>query len=747
MLPLTVGVPFPRGRLKSPDQVEVWLGEVQLPTQRAATGNWPDGSVRWLLLDFQGDYDGTAEQMIEVRWGDGRRAADAQTGIRLERTDEGIAFDNGRLGGLIGRDGDLLSLALDGEQLLGPAEWKGFQVVGSDGAAFRSGADATAELTIATEGPLRSVIRARGKHGNETGSLLDYDIRWTIRAGQPYLELDYSFTNCEETERETLKAISCTMRFKQADAVCGSANQPIGKAPQAEMSFMDERRIGEGSPESLVMAAHCWVARQTAEGGLAVSVRHAIQNAPKRLVAAPDELRIDLLPPDAEPLVLEQGMAKTHHLFLLACGPDQAGEIDREVYLFEQPPRPALDPEWVNECEVFDRVFPPRPFRATLSPDCVGANGREYPRIESMLQDLMDQRPRGLGMLHFGDEPNFEYTAQRRGGDDIVWNNNEYDTGRALFVQWARTGEQRFFDSAVAAVEHWMDVDVIHHSANPMVRGGLAAHSAYHTRGRLVTPSHVWVESFFDLYHLTGNERAKEIGLGVGENMLVHMGRPGFFEPGQPARNLGWTLYNIMALHFETGDERAMEAARRIVDSLDHWQKQDGAWRSFYVGRPHWRGIEVFMSAVALNGLKRYHQATGEERARRIFLSEVDTLLREGRNELGLFYYKQHIPVRWLTFANTIALEGLAYAHRLTGDARYIREGMRTLEYGLANFNFRLFTPTGASPFVRVPGGSYTVPEAEVIGGQGIGLIFRPLLPFLEAADELDLLKPLDFRY
>jgi hypothetical protein len=733
MLPLTVGVPFPRGQLKSVDQVEVWLGEVQLPTQRAVTGAWPDGSVRWLLLDFQGDYDGTAEQRIEIRWGEGRRAADSRTRICLERTDRGVVFDNGCLTGVIRQNGDLLSLGLEGKQLLASGEWQGFQLVGSEGAAFKSAGDASAQLSVVTRGPLRSVIRARGKHRNDCGSFLDYDIRWTIRAGQPYLELDYSFINREDTERQTLREISWAMRFEQADASCGSANQPIGKGPEAEVSFMDERRIGEGSPESLVMAAHCWVARQTSDGGLAVSVRHAIQNAPKRLLASPHELRIDLLPSNAEPLVLEQGMAKTHHLFLLAFPPDQTADIDREVYLFEQPPRPALDPEWVNECEVFDRVFPPQPSK--------------YARIESIMQDLMDQRPRGLGMLHFGDEPNFEYTAQRRGGDDIVWNNNEYDTGRALFVQWMRTGEERSFDSAVAAVEHWMDVDVIHHSANPLARGGLAAHSAYHTRGRLVTPSHTWVEGFFDLHHLTGNERAKEIGLAVGENMLIHTLQPGFFDAGRPARNLGWTLYNFMALHFETGDERALEVARRIVDSLEGWQKQDGAWRSFYVGRPHWRGIEVFMSAIALNGLKRYHQATGEERAQRVFLSEVETLLREGRTELGLFYYKQHIPVRWLTFANTIALEGLAYAYRLTSDSRYIREGMRTLEYGLANFNFRLFTPTGASPFVRVPGGSYTVPEAEVIGGQGIGLIFRPILPFLEAADELDLLKPLDFRY
>ncbi len=153
-LPVTVGVPFPQGELKSADSVAVLSGAVALATQRAVTGTWPDGSVRWLLLDFQIDYDGTAEQQIEVRYGDGSQAVDPETGIRLERTEEGLRFDNGCLSGVIGPTGDLLSLHLGDVQMLAAGEWRGFQVVGKEGAAFNSGADTDAELRIAAEGPL-----------------------------------------------------------------------------------------------------------------------------------------------------------------------------------------------------------------------------------------------------------------------------------------------------------------------------------------------------------------------------------------------------------------------------------------------------------------------------------------------------------------------------------------------------------------------------------------------------------------
>ena len=58
--PVTVGVPFPKGSLQSSDQIGL-LDPAGLPLslQVRALDHWSDGSVRWLLCDFQVTTSGT----------------------------------------------------------------------------------------------------------------------------------------------------------------------------------------------------------------------------------------------------------------------------------------------------------------------------------------------------------------------------------------------------------------------------------------------------------------------------------------------------------------------------------------------------------------------------------------------------------------------------------------------------------------------------------------------------------------
>src|SRR2546428_8210206 len=54
--PASASVPLPRGRVQSPDKL--WLAAPDghaAPLQARALERWPDGSVRWLLLDFLAD--------------------------------------------------------------------------------------------------------------------------------------------------------------------------------------------------------------------------------------------------------------------------------------------------------------------------------------------------------------------------------------------------------------------------------------------------------------------------------------------------------------------------------------------------------------------------------------------------------------------------------------------------------------------------------------------------------------------
>jgi len=55
-VPASASVPFPRGHVKSAEAL--WLagaGGRAVPVQRQVLERWPDGSIRFLLLDFLAD--------------------------------------------------------------------------------------------------------------------------------------------------------------------------------------------------------------------------------------------------------------------------------------------------------------------------------------------------------------------------------------------------------------------------------------------------------------------------------------------------------------------------------------------------------------------------------------------------------------------------------------------------------------------------------------------------------------------
>ena len=52
-MPVRTGIPFPEGALKDAARVRVVTASgKEAPSQVSITGWWPDGSVRWGLIDF-----------------------------------------------------------------------------------------------------------------------------------------------------------------------------------------------------------------------------------------------------------------------------------------------------------------------------------------------------------------------------------------------------------------------------------------------------------------------------------------------------------------------------------------------------------------------------------------------------------------------------------------------------------------------------------------------------------------------
>src|ERR1700733_14949614 len=67
--PLTSGIPFARGELKDAAAAALFSSAgKEIPLQTEALAYWPDGSVRWLLLDFLIDLPAHEKTTVLLRF-------------------------------------------------------------------------------------------------------------------------------------------------------------------------------------------------------------------------------------------------------------------------------------------------------------------------------------------------------------------------------------------------------------------------------------------------------------------------------------------------------------------------------------------------------------------------------------------------------------------------------------------------------------------------------------------------------
>ena len=195
--------------------------------------------------------------------------------------------------------------------------------------------------------------------------------------------------------------------------------------------------------------------------------------------------------------------------------------------------------------------------------------------------------------------------------------------------------------------------------------------------------SHEWVEGLLDMYHFTGDERAYETALGIGENILRLLETPAYQVSGESnARETGWALRSLVALYAETGDKKWVSKGEWIVGHFKEWTDEYGGWLSPYTDNT---AIRVgFMISVAVGSLMRYYRFFPSKELKDLIIFAVDDLLDNALMANGVFYYKELPSLNRLN-TNTLLLEALAIAYELTGNEKYLEAGIVTFENAIAN--------------------------------------------------------------
>ncbi len=726
--PVTAGLPFAPGELRVTEGLGVSTEDAQaLPARAHVSARWPDGSVRWALVDLQVEIG--AQERLGLRIDPQAEPGDFRSPLHAEVRRDSIDVVTGALALRIGRRGRRLirSVSRGRREFLAMGDEGDLTAWDGEGNACSGRIE---EAGIEAANPLRLVVRCRGRFTGSAGPFLGFEARITCFAHQPFVRIDFTFVHdldhrSELFLRRLALQLPLALAVTRRRALVGSQvsgwafHEPIDLAPTDRIDLTQwnlERhclRWGTGHRTDLRTNGLGWLHVADAEAGVTCKLRRPFQSYPKRWAFEDDRLCLDLYPDlsglaDAGsgpgrryteidyaggaghdgPLRLPQGMARTHEVYL-HFGPRaaDAAEVDRFCLAAEMPLLLQLPSSRYSETGV---LGPFAPFSEACWP------------LEAKLRRFC-RTPSGRGILNDGDEVRLESLPDGRTVTRTT-ENLAYELPRSILRQYLRSGDQRLFWEGEAAVRHLMDVDTVHHQSEhpewvggPYFQWSQNHHYATTDETDLTGPrtSHTWLGSLLDYHFLTGCPRARQVAEMCADycrraapyhwKQELTAERAAAAAAGEPVpwpfstRSVGWALTGMGTYYDAFPEDRFLPAMEALVDLLEVWQDEQGRWRD-RIGT-HNLGETPFMVSGVLQGLQLYHAATGEERARRMLLDGLRFLSRKGRTPEGLFYYKE-APISADPHTSTVMLLGpLAWAHEQTGEANLLDAGYRLFRW------------------------------------------------------------------
>lgn len=739
--PCFIGIPVKKGMLHDITGVTVYQKDHALPIQKKVTARHDDGSVKFLFLRFLADLPANQGVVLQCDLNARTdRNPDAFT-IAVTQEQGGIKVDTGVISFAVENDSECIFQYVEAEgRRYEKQQFTGPVLRGGEGGSYQM---KIGQWNVVESGAVCTVLKANGTNvcDKPDAGQIDFEVKLTAYAKKPWIEVSYRIINTtlklfpiaslvfdvklqnpdgngkKMTQVSEIRTCAASSNYK-TDFLIGEHGETVSKYVDAEsLVYESNEHFAE------VFYGTFFADSTDKDGGVCATVFQAQQNFPKAVRADSEGVSVMLVPDNVGKTVMtkpvmESGMSREQKFLLHFHGAKESLEaLGNRSLIYQMPDRPYVQPDVHRNSGCYLDIF----------------TDKFIPEAEQALIAKADGHARAYGMLNFGDTPDMHYTAQGRGGGDLVWSNNEYDFPHACALLYVRNGTRRFLDYNIAAVSHWMDVDVCHFSDNPLLLGGQWEHTNGHCRGnvipreKLMVCSHQWVEGLLDYYHFTGDERGLETAIGIGENVLRLLDTPMYAQVGEVnARETGWALRSLTALYVETNDRKWLVKADKIIQDFKVWGEQYGGdWLAPYTDNTVVR--VGFMISVAVGSLMRYYRVFPSAELKTMMIDAVDDLIKNCYMErTGLFYYKE-LPSLDRLGTNTLLLESLVIAYELTGDKSY-------LKYGEQTFKKALCESSGSSS------GKKTIYGDAVVAGSGspknFGQCFIPLAMYYKAVME-----------
>ena len=658
--PVTCGVPLPAGVVKALDHIALRdPSGRRVALQMAALNRWKDGSLRWVLLDFEAPAGANADGW-QMQFGRRLKPVAPQYAVRAQRKGDVVRIATGPITLVFGeRREHLIERVIAGRQVLAGALTG--EVIVRSGRCDVAYAPRWDRVEVTARGPLRATVEVSGRlwtTASEDEALGRFVLRVNAYGGKPYARMFYRIFN-DSGRTVRIKRFGLTLSTEgDARAIWtgnSAAVEPGGTVSlhqQGGGAFVLSR---DGKSVENGERSHGWMAVAGERGVTLMAVRNFWQLFPKALRCDLGQMTAELFSQSEQVLYYEPtaGEAKRHEM-LLAFLPRDAGEADAAalVRAFSRPRR-LFAPDWFCASGGLGYAAP---HSETQFPELHRHMAATYGDIGPTI--LGGQ----LGLRNFPDANNYF-------GKPNDWRNNYYDVMQGILSEYVMGGEPRWFDRAEDQCLHVMDVDICHGRPDHLEwLGVLYGPGTNHASGWW--SAMLRAEGLDTYYRLSGDRDALAAFLSVAD--FIARQRAGIGSVS--VRDHAGALITLVRAYDETWDQKYLKAARRLAhDAISRLDSRRGCYSERH-GNHNYRGNIPWMCAQLIEPLYLYYRCSGDVAAAQAVVGLAESLMVENRTGKGPgdFHGYSHNPhYNPNNGYNVLIAPAMGYAWELTEDAAF----------------------------------------------------------------------------
>jgi hypothetical protein len=598
--PVTTGIPWPRGKLLDPQKLVLRdaSGKV-VRLQSRALDRWPDGSVRWVLLDWIAEAE-AAPYCVAV----GEPVEVEGPVVKVEGEKEFLKIDTGLAqfdfdSTIEGFPFRSVTVA-DNSYQSRPAKRlfhrpAGFDLTDGSGRIHTLGTSKPSTMTVRVEeaGPVRTCVVLQGsilltlitftarlhffagsaamrieltvhnrRRAAHPGGLWDLGDSGSVYFSDAGLAFDFSAAGtsrvrCSPELGAAVEEFAAPFELYQ-DSSGGEnwrSTNHLNRKREIPVRFRGYR-LKAGEQDRTGLRATPIVTLSRGEHAVGVAVPHFWQNFPMAVEAANGSLALQLLPEQSANLYELQGGEQKTWTFAVAFGPDAAPEA---LEWFRQPAKAFASPKWYCDSGAI-------PY---LTPKADDPNADYLKLVDAAIEgpDTFDKKREVIdeyGWRHFGDIYGDHEAVYNTGPAPMVSHyNNQYDPVAGFAYQFMRSGDLRWLRHMEELAAHVIDIDIYHTTEDKSAyNGGLFWHT-YHYADADTGTHRSYPRALLQLKGMPGLDP---------DDPKAQRSKHVYATGGGPANEHNYTT-GLMLHHFLTGSAASREAAlglaRWVIDLDD----------------------------------------------------------------------------------------------------------------------------------------------------------------------------------